>query len=174
MSSAGIFLICTAAIPFIILLINILLYYYWLNETGLAVIRYKEFKSMFNIAPDKWSYYDDYVRYENNSMYINTLHGLWRAKYDIHKHRNDIAKTESLKQKQQLIKQWQKDIEEYKQNAIEEAKEQLKKTGLLTFTPDQKDIVEAAVLQYLSSKGSTDLNDISDVENYVKKLFIKI
>lgn len=162
MSSDGIFLICITAIPFTILLINILLYYYWLNKTGLAVIRYKEFKSMFNIAPDKWSYYDDYIRYENNSMYINTLHGLWRAKYDIHKHRNDMAKTESLKEKQQLIKQWQKDIEEYKQKAIEEANKQLKETGLLTFTPDQKDIVEAAVLQYSSSNG------------YANPIFIKI
>lgn len=169
MSSAGIFFITIACVPIVLIIINITLYYTWLHKTSYAVITYKDFKSMFNIAPNKWNYFDTYIEYCNTSMYINTIHGLWRAKYDICKYRNGVAKTESLRKKQQLIKQWQKDIEEYKQKAINDASEQLKETGILNFTNEQKSFIKDAILQYCRTAEIKDAKEYSSMMEFAEK-----
>lgn len=151
MSDIVVIFIAAGVIAVGVIITNICIYHSFTRTTTYPVMKYKEFKSIFNISPDKWDYYDEYIKYNGNYICMSTLCGLLRAKLDLRNKRNKEYREESLEAKKKLIKLWQQDIDEYKQKAIEETKKQLKETGLLTFTPDKKDI--AAILQYLSSNG---------------------
>lgn len=76
---------------------------------------------------------------------------------------NEKKKTQALQEKQELVKYWKQDIEDYKKKSYEEMTKQVRETGIITFTDDQKDILRAVIKTL--NKDATD--EISSVVNTV-------
>lgn len=129
-------------------------YYYYLHKAKCAVITYDEFKSVFNVAPEKYCQrYHHYLIGYNIGPYedkkynirINTPIGYIKAIRLIHQRDQQNDKKKSLQNKQELTKLWKKDIEDYKQKAYADITKQLKENSIALFSDLDKEIVEEAV-----------------------------
>lgn len=121
----------------VILLVSLVASYFvakdfWVDEHTI-LISFKQFKTLYPIAPDKWRLENDYVTYQIYKPGI-TYHPI--AKTCFFKHLIDyiqyiIFLRQHRKERKESIRNnslaetlvaWQKDIDEYRQKSLEELK----------------------------------------------------
>ena len=95
---------------------------YRIKWTKSAVISFDQFKSLFAMAPQKWSETNDwslaYTEKSNDDdwdrVYIDTLFGYLKALRMINRYHINAIHMASLKKRSALAKKWQSDIDAYK------------------------------------------------------------
>lgn len=129
-------------------------YYYYLHNSKCAVVTFNEFKSVFNVAPEKYCqrYHHYLIGYdcgayedEKYNIRISTAIGYIKAICLMRKRDRQNDKKKSLQNKQELTKLWKKDIEDYKQKAYADITKQLKENSIALFSDLDKEIIEEAV-----------------------------
>ncbi len=120
-----------------ILLVSLVISYFvakdfWVDEHTI-LISFKQFKSLYPIAPDKWRLENDYITYQIYKPGI-TYHPIVKTCFFKHftgyiqyiiflkQHRKERKETIRNNSLAETLVAWQKDIDEYRQKSLEELK----------------------------------------------------
>ncbi len=161
------FLYASIIVNVIILVITLARYHYLLSKAKCAIVSYDEFEKVFKIAPNKYQrrYQEFLIQYDidpsddNSSVFnlrINSLFGYMKAVKLFKQRDKRNSNARSLENKQKLCKLWQKDVEEYKQNAIKDMTRQLRENSVAIFSESQEAIIKAAVEQICKDLGQNE------------------
>lgn len=142
--------------------ISLIMYYSWIRHTDVAVIKYSEFKALYDIAPDKWRKKYEYTlgydigNSEEKCVRISSPVGYVRALLDINHRYNQKLHKEAIENKEILTKYWKADIEEYKQRAYNDLKKQIENNSIAIFSKDQEDIIKKVVREVCLGNGCSE------------------
>ena len=169
--------ICSAL--FVCLFVTYLNYLLFTRHTKEPKISYKEFKSLFSIAPEKWTYVSEWeLRYFMSiepmrtwkTLYINTMCGFLKAKRDIYRYENKKIDKISENNKSELLTFWKKDIEEYKRKHYNDAKDELDKIKNIS-SEEIQEIVRKAITAVLDMMNICKTEAEIDAE--IRSMFTK-
>lgn len=161
------FLYVSITINVVILAITLARYHYLISKARCAVVSYDEFEKVFKIAPNKYQrrYQEFLIQYDTDpsdddspafNLRINSLFGYMKAVKLFKQRDKRNSNARSLENKQKLCKLWQKDVEEYKQNAIKDMTRQLRENSVAIFSEGQEAIIKAAVEQICKDIGQNE------------------
>lgn len=126
----------------ILYLVSLLIGYFiakdvWVDENTI-LISFKQFKSLYSIAPDKWRLEDTYVVYRINKPGIKYhkitencffKHFIDYIQYEIFLKKYKKEREEHIRNNNLVVTlvAWQRDIDEYRQKGLEELKAEREK-----------------------------------------------
>lgn len=90
-------------------------------------ISFKQFRRLYKTAPSKWHFSYDYVYYETDKqveiIYFTTYFDCLRYQWSQNQKEKNRIKEKADNSKLKLLKEWQKDIDDYRQEYIDLLKE---------------------------------------------------
>lgn len=109
----------------------------WVVDEHTIFISFKQFKSLYPIAPDKWELEDAHVIYKINkseSNHISTKTCFFKHFTDyiqymifLKQHKKEYKENIRNNSLAEILVAWQKDINEYRQKSLEELKTEREK-----------------------------------------------
>lgn len=118
-------IIIAVAILFIVILIYIFnAYCYYNDKEGYQTISYDEFIKLMAVAPEKWeiSNWTGRVYYNNTIIYMKTYFDELRLAHAKKKSDKLILRSAMNKKRAELIKSWQSDIDNYRNEYMDSVK----------------------------------------------------
>ena len=105
---------------------------YWVEHEDFVgpYIKFKTFKTMYNIAPHSWELHTYYVTYRNHRIYKSldfNIFDYYRYRWFCHRLDKEKQKAAQHKHQSVLIECFKKDIEVYEKAYNEDIKERLEK-----------------------------------------------
>jgi hypothetical protein len=100
--------------------VNAIIYY--CEKRNEQKITYKQYVRISSIAPEKWAIICDgyYLTYNNHVIYMASYFDMLRLKRDYRKEQNEINDIKYVENRAKLIKEWQKDINNFHDDYLEQ------------------------------------------------------
>lgn len=97
------------------------------NDKETAKLTFRQFKSIYDVIPDDFHLYSDYITFKYNDVYFKTFLDYLRYKI-FYKHKEKYRKKiESIKNQAKLIKNIQEELAREQRNNDQWVKENIKK-----------------------------------------------
>ena len=100
--------------------VNAIIYY--CEKRNEQKITYKQYIRISSIAPEKWDIRCDgyYLTYNNHVIYMSSYFDMLRLKRDYRKDQKGINDIKYVENRAKLIKEWQKDINNFHDDYLEQ------------------------------------------------------